>query len=1003
MALVLKDRVKETTTTTGTGTYTLAGAVAGFEAFSEIGNSNTTYYCCTDGTDFEVGIGTYTASGTTLARTTILQSSNSDAAVNWTSGTRTIFCTQPAEKAVFLDGDGKLGIGTDDPQQLLHVAYSSSATDLTANAGADLSTGMRVNNTNTGTNSFASIDLRANNADVRLASVYKGANQSDFVVLVDKAGGFPLEEALRVSSEGDVTITSSDSDAGEAPTLKLLRNSSSPADSDEIGEIEFVGKNDAAEDTTYFRVFTSIADVSDGTEDARLEFKGLNAGSEVTYLQLKFGQIVAVRDLAMGTGRNILFEGATSNNNETTLTVADPSADRTITLPDATGTVALTSNLGTIASQAADSVNIDGGAVDGITLGTNSAVTELQVDNINIDGNTISITNTNGNIGITPNGTGDVHLNADNIRIGDLNADASITTRGTGDLTLNTNSGTNSGSIVIADGANGNISITPDGTGTVDIISTDAGSGIGPSLHLYRNSASPADFDDLGALYFTGNDDAGNRQEYAFIRGDTADVSSGSEDAIIRFSANVGGSSLEHMNLSFGATQITGRLYLASNSIHSNPHIQFEGSTGNSHETTFNVTDPTADRTITLPDATGTVQLTDGSGASLTSLNASELGSGTVPNARLDAQLQDVAGLAVTNGNFIVGDGSNFVAESGSTARTSLGLGTAAVLDTGISNTNVPKFTSGVSDNDFLRVDGTAIEGRSASEVLSDIAAMPLAGGTFTGDVTLKDTATGSGAGPLLTLRRDSSSPADDDNLARIKFQGENDADEIFDYATITGKLLDNTDGTEDGGIVFAVGANGSALSNRISLQGFGDTIFSNKDVRLNTDVDLKFEGATANDHETTLTVTDPTADRTITLPDATGTVQLIDGSGASLTSLNASQLSSGTVPNARLDAQLQDVAGLAVTNGNFIVGDGSNFVAESGSTARASLGLGTAAVAATGISNGNVPVFTSGVADNDFLRVNGTSIEGRSATELASDIGAATTDDATALAIALG
>ena len=101
MALVLKDRIKETTTTTGTGTYTLAGALTGCEAFSQIGNSNTTYYCCTDGTDFEIGIGTYTASGTTLARTTILQSSNSDAAVNWTSGTRTIFCTLPAEKMIF--------------------------------------------------------------------------------------------------------------------------------------------------------------------------------------------------------------------------------------------------------------------------------------------------------------------------------------------------------------------------------------------------------------------------------------------------------------------------------------------------------------------------------------------------------------------------------------------------------------------------------------------------------------------------------------------------------------------------------------------------------------------------------------------------------------------------------------------------------------------------------------------------------------------------------------
>jgi len=102
------------------------------------------------------------------------------------------------------------------------------------------------------------------------------------------------------------------------------------------------------------------------------------------------------------------------------------------------------------------------------------------------------------------------------------------------------------------------------------------------------------------------------------------------------------------------------------------------------------------------------------------SIDASQL-TGTVANARLDAQLQDVAGLAVTNGNFIVGDGSNFVAESGATARTSLGLGTAAVTDTGISNGNVAVFTSGAADDDFLRIDGTSIEGRSAAEVLSDI------------------------------------------------------------------------------------------------------------------------------------------------------------------------------------------------------------------------------------------------------------------------------------------
>ena len=109
MALVVKDRVKETTTTTGVGTYTLGGAVTGFETFtSNLSNADTTYYVCTDGTDFEVGIGTFTSSGTTLARTTILASSNSNNAVSWSSGTREIFITYPADKSVFKDASNNI-------------------------------------------------------------------------------------------------------------------------------------------------------------------------------------------------------------------------------------------------------------------------------------------------------------------------------------------------------------------------------------------------------------------------------------------------------------------------------------------------------------------------------------------------------------------------------------------------------------------------------------------------------------------------------------------------------------------------------------------------------------------------------------------------------------------------------------------------------------------------------------------------------------------------------
>ena len=112
MALVLNDRVKETTTSTGTGTINLAGAETGFETFvAGIGNSNTTYYAIvhTDANEFEVGLGTVTdASPDTLSRTTILSSTNSDSAVDFSAGTKNVFCTLPASKAVVVDGSGDL-------------------------------------------------------------------------------------------------------------------------------------------------------------------------------------------------------------------------------------------------------------------------------------------------------------------------------------------------------------------------------------------------------------------------------------------------------------------------------------------------------------------------------------------------------------------------------------------------------------------------------------------------------------------------------------------------------------------------------------------------------------------------------------------------------------------------------------------------------------------------------------------------------------------------------
>ena len=131
MALVLKDRVKETTTTTGTGAISLGGAVANFQAFSAVlSNADTTYYAIVDTTNtaFEVGLGTYASSGNTLTRTTVLESSNSGSAVNLSAGSKSIFIAYPAEKAVYEESDGSVLI-----ENLELNANSIKSTDTNGN------------------------------------------------------------------------------------------------------------------------------------------------------------------------------------------------------------------------------------------------------------------------------------------------------------------------------------------------------------------------------------------------------------------------------------------------------------------------------------------------------------------------------------------------------------------------------------------------------------------------------------------------------------------------------------------------------------------------------------------------------------------------------------------------------------------------------------------------------------------------------------------------------
>ena len=201
MALVLNDRVKETTTTTGTGTVNLAGAETGFESFvAGIGNSNTCYYAIVHQTadEFEVGLGTITdATPDTLARTTVISSSNSDSAVDFSAGTKDVFCTLPASKSVFGDSSGNVGIGETSPDLKLHVKSSGQIAKLETTAS-------------TGDCILTFADASANKGFVGFGSSSSELFQISNIENGDMKFETNNTERMRVTSSGKVGIGTSD-------------------------------------------------------------------------------------------------------------------------------------------------------------------------------------------------------------------------------------------------------------------------------------------------------------------------------------------------------------------------------------------------------------------------------------------------------------------------------------------------------------------------------------------------------------------------------------------------------------------------------------------------------------------------------------------------------------------------------------------------------------------------------------------------------------------------
>ena len=422
-------------------------------------------------------------------------------------------------------------------------SVANAVTDITADLANDLDPAFTITQNEVkipGTNNFM-IEDAGNGGAVQFKESGGNVGAVNFVDITgNRAVQFPDASGTVITTgnlsgitsvgtlaQDTLEITSTDAGAGEKPNVSLYRNSSSPAASDEMGSIDFYGNDSAGNKTLYGQIYTEASVVTNGSEQAHLNFavaSGSSGFEDPVVRMRKYAlEVLPNNTLDLHQNSFIKFEGSVNDGNETSLTVDNPTADRTITLPDATGTVVLNES-GTIST-----TNLTATGTISVFNSTSEAAL-LKVgrdDNQDItmfgDDNTLTIKAAQDADGNTAHS-----FILDRVFGGTGLSDFRIRHDGNDEFVISDNSGA--------------VTATFNAT-TLQLTDTTTGSATeGPVIELYRNGGNGDDADELGAIKFFSNDDAGNKHEFASIYTEIFDASNTTEDGIIKFSvgANAG-------------------------------------------------------------------------------------------------------------------------------------------------------------------------------------------------------------------------------------------------------------------------------------------------------------------------------------------------------------------------------------------------------------------------------------------------------------------------------